>query len=493
MFGFLLASMVVGVNGAGGPPQYDLFEFGFEGPSWTTAFKFNDALDVSGSFGNPHTQAFIGRESEMMQLPSVGGYPRNVGVSIDSQRRVMMRTVVGHIYKLGVGQHVALWTRTGGAVDLHKSFMANAAKPAFGGAKPDKSEVFDANDLGDFVGWMSLGTDVFDPLAGLYVAYRANFEDGSFETLAVPSTLPSTFLDAQAMAVDADADVVGYAWERVIAGQGTLVFFRPRAVAWLDGVAIEVGSPDPVKYPFSSLTEITDDGRAIGMARPNMYDHSVTTGFVWDKHTGAFAVLPPAAGYTGSSASIAGVDLVFGRSLRQVGSQTFEITPTVWRAGQAYELASLVPQPGPWTLGGVSDADRHGRLLASAHQAPYDPAWRPVLLVPRSGLEVETPDPQIVGVLNVVRVHGATPGAIVELLASFAPTVQQLAGCGDPFAIVGVAERQLDIAPAIADDQGVAYFAFVPPPALGQVPEVLLQAIEPEECRTGSVLGTWFF
>lgn len=315
-----------------------------------------------------------------------------------------------------------------------------------------------------------------------------------------------------AHAVNDSTQVVGYA-------SHTSGF--DRAFLWENGTMTNLGTIGGTSWGRSEARDINNSGQVVGVSATNSGDQHA---FLWEN-----GVMTDLGGVSPGYSIAYGISensFIVGASM----TATYRSHATLWIHGSVVDLGTLkYPDPGSSEARDVND---HGQVVGWSHAhntfgrhaflfeagvmkdlndlldpgtgweleeayainglgqitgyGQYNGHLRGFLLIPRddSSLALSSPTPGTAGEVNKIFADNAVPGSEIYFAFGPIPGTTPVPGC--PGLEVDIAFPVVS-QPVHADSQGQAEFSkIVPASASGMT--ILIQAVEPSQCRVSNLV-----
>ncbi|MCC6907771.1 MAG: DUF3466 family protein [Phycisphaerales bacterium] len=273
-----------------------------------------------------------------------------------------------------------------------------------------------------------------------------------------------------------------------IVGASGILPFSSRAFLWENGEMINLGTlPDGSQ---SIAYDINDVGVIAGEASNSS---SLRNAVLWENRIIRNINNPSLGRYTGAyainaSGQVVGyIDVDF--TLEQLQSFFYE------DPGPMVDLRSLLPAHHTWRQLLVSlDINDHGEIIAYGDRVGgSDYLYHAVLITPvHPTLTLQGPQPGTAGTLNGIRATGCTPGARVHFFYSTTGGGTLVPGCNHTDGVTLQLENPIRAGTATANANGIATLTRFIPGNASNLGEVLIQAVDADNCQISQLVAHQF-
>ncbi|MCC6907676.1 MAG: DUF3466 family protein [Phycisphaerales bacterium] len=417
------------------------------GAGANTPYAINNNGVIVGSLldaSNVDVRSFIWRNGVVEYLePLVQGFDTRANDINDSDE------VTGYSYiALGV-QHAVLWRADGTVVDL-------------GTLSGEDSIGHSINDVGEVAGQSDL------PDSG-YHAFL--WIDGQFTDLGDLGRQGSS-----TSAINNSHQVVGGSFR----DEGP----AKRAFVWESSEMVDLGT-----LPNGSQSEaedINDGGVIAGYA---IHSSSLRHAVLWEDRV-IRSIHNPSIGGQSEAYAINESGQVVGfldvdRRFEHTSGFLYE------GSGPMVNVMTLLPPGHTWRqLLNVADINDHGEIVAYGdHIGGSDYLYHAVLLTPiRPTLTLQGPQPGTAGTLNGIRATGCTPGSRVHFFYSTTGGGTLVPGCNHTDGVTLQLENPIRAGTATANANGIATLTRFIPRNAANLGEVLIQAVDADNCQISQLV-----
>ena len=274
---------------------------------------------------------------------------------------------------------------------------------------------------------------------------------------------------------------------QVVGASGGSAFRGSRAFLWDDGLIVNLGSfPDDRD---SHAQDINDSGLVVGDA----FQLGMQVAVVWEDRE-IRSIHNSQIGRESAASAVNDFGQIVG--LLDVDGNFIHTTGFLYDgSGPMVDLMTLLPPHNRWRqIVSAFDINNHGEIATYGDLlGGNDGDYRGALLTPvHPTLTLQGPQPGRAGTLNGMRVTGCTPGARVHFYYSTHGGGTLVPGCNHTDGVTLQLENPIRAGSATANANGVATLTRFIPRQARDLGEVLIQAVDVDDCQISQLVVVQF-